>query len=82
VVGAICITARDANPGALAKQCLGNTAAKKTAAAKNRNQLALHICSVVQRDSLRALCTSTGKLSRPTCVKMTVGRLEQAAIAI
>jgi hypothetical protein len=52
----------------LTQQRLRDVAAQKPAATKNRYQLALHICSVSQREVLRALCTTAKQLSRPTCV--------------
>ena len=46
--------------------------AAQTAAAKNRYQLALHKCSVMQRENWLALCTTTRKLSRPTCARQQI----------
>ena len=67
MIGAIGVTARNTQPRALMKQRLRDVAAQKSAATKNRYQLALHTCSVSQREILRALCTTAKQLSRPTC---------------
>jgi hypothetical protein len=68
MIGAIGVAGRNTQPRALTQQRLRDVAAQKPAATKNRYQLALHICSVSQREVLRALCTTAKQLSRPTCV--------------
>ena len=72
MIGATDVAAGHTNTCTFVQQRLRHIAAQKTAAAKNRYQLASHKCSIMQRVNWLALCTTTRKLSRPTCARLQI----------